>query len=58
MLEFDGFFCFFRLYKQFIEQREKEQEKVLNLVQEEWEVELEKLTAKFEREMGKKRGNR
>ena len=54
-------FCFsmiFRLYKQFIEQREKEEKKVLNLVQEEWEVELEKLTAKFEREMGKKRGNR
>jgi len=46
-----------RLYKQFIEQREKEAEKVVSSVQEEWEVELEKMTAKFEREMGKKKGN-
>jgi len=46
-----------RLYKQFIEQRDREAQKVLVGVQEEWEVELEKLTAKFEREMGKKRGN-
>ena len=47
-----------RLYKQFMEQRESEKSKVLTSVQEEWEVELEKLTAKFEREMGKKRANR
>merc|ERR1712223_2298094 len=46
-----------RLYKQFMEQRESEKSKVLSSVQEEWEVELEKLTAKFEREMGKKRAN-
>lgn len=46
-----------RLYKEFIEQRNRKQEEVASSVQEEWEVELEKLTAKFEREMGKKRGN-
>ncbi len=46
-----------RLYKLFIEQRQNEEKKVVSSVQEEWEVELEKLTAKFEREMGKKRGN-
>jgi hypothetical protein len=46
-----------RLYKQFMEQRANEANKVTSSVQEEWEVELEKLTAKFEREMGKKRGN-
>merc|ERR1712223_834206 len=40
-----------------MEQRESEKSKVLSSVQEEWEVELEKLTAKFEREMGKKRAN-
>lgn len=46
-----------RLYKQFMEQRAHEQKKVTSSVQEEWEVELEKLTSKFERELGKKRGN-
>lgn len=46
-----------RLYKQFLEQRDREEKKVVSSVQEEWEVELEKLTAKFEREMGKKKGN-
>ena len=43
-----------RLYKQFIEHREKEQSKVINGIQEEWEVELEKLTAKFEKELSRK----
>ena len=43
-----------RLYKQFLEQREREEKKVVSSVQEEWEVELEKMTAKFEKEMGKK----
>lgn len=46
-----------RLYKEFIEQRSREEKRVVSSVQEEWEVELEKLTQKFEKEMGKKRGN-
>ena len=46
-----------RLYKEFIEQRTREEKRVVSSVQEEWEVELEKLTQKFEKEMGKKRGN-
>jgi len=46
-----------RLYKQFIEQRDREAKKVVNSVQEEWEVELEKMTSKFEKEMGKKKNN-
>ena len=47
----------YRLYKQFIEQRDREAKKVVNSVQEEWEVELEKMTSKFEKEMGKKKNN-
>ena len=47
----------YRLYKQFIEQRDREAKKVVNSVQEEWEVELEKMTSKFEKEMGKKKVN-
>merc|ERR1712228_598008 len=46
-----------RLYKQFLEQRDREAKKVVNSVQEEWEIELEKMTSKFEKEMGKKKGN-
>jgi hypothetical protein len=42
-----------RLYRQFLEQREREHAKINNGVQEEWEVELEKLTTKFERELGR-----
>ena len=33
-------------------------DQVVNGIQEEWEVELEKLTAKFERELSKKKGSR
>jgi len=44
-----------RLYRQFLEQRDREKEKVNHGLQEEWEVELEKLTAKFERELGKRK---
>ena len=44
-----------RLYKQFQEQRDREQTKVINGIQEEWEIELEKLTSKFERELSKKK---
>jgi hypothetical protein len=47
----------YRLYKQFIEERDREAKKVVNSVQEEWEVELEKMTSKFEKEMGKKKNN-
>ena len=42
-----------RLYRQFMEQREREHAKINNGVQEEWEIELEKLASKFERERGK-----
>ena len=51
------FYPIYRLYKQFIEQRDREAKKVVNSVQEEWEVELEKMTSKFEKEMGKKKNN-
>ena len=50
-------YLIYRLYKQFIEQRDREAKKVVNSVQEEWEVELEKMTSKFEKEMGKKKNN-
>ena len=43
-----------RLYRQFQEQRDKEVQKVNHGLQEEWEIELEKLTSKFERELGKR----
>lgn len=43
------------LYRQFQEKRDKEHTKAVSGLQEEWEVELEKLTAKFEREMGKRK---
>ena len=46
-----------RLYKQFLEQRDREAKKVVNSVQEEWEIELEKMTSKFEKDLGKKKGN-
>merc|ERR1712026_471816 len=35
-----------RLYKEFIEQRTREEKRVVSSVQEEWEVKLEKLTQK------------
>jgi len=40
-----------------LEQRDREAKKVVNSVQEEWEIELEKMTSKFEKEMGKKSKN-
>merc|ERR1712020_447998 len=46
-----------RLYKQFQEQREKEVQKVNYGLQEEWEIELEKLTSKFERELSKRKNS-
>ena len=46
-----------RLYKQFLEQREKEVQKVNLGLQEEWEIELEKLTSKFERELSKRKSS-
>ena len=46
-----------RLYRQFQEQREKEVQKVNHGLQEEWEVELEKLTSKFERELTKRKNS-
>ena len=46
-----------RLYKQFQEQREKETHKVNHGLQEEWEIELEKLTSKFERELNKRKSS-
>lgn len=46
-----------RLYRLFQEQRNKENEKVNHGLQEEWEVELERLTAKFERELGKRKNS-
>ena len=36
-------------------QRDKEHKKVAGVIQEEWEVELEKLTAKFEKELSRKK---
>ncbi len=47
-----------RLYRKFKEQREREHNKVATGIQEEWEVELEKLTSKFERELSKKRSSK
>ena len=46
-----------RLYKQFREQREQEVIKVNHGLQEEWEIELEKLTSKFERELSKRKSS-
>ena len=46
-----------RLYRQFLEQREKEVQKVNHGLQEEWEIELEKLTSKFERDLGSKKNS-
>ena len=46
-----------RLYRQFQEQREREVQKVNHGLQEEWEVELEKLTSKFERELTKRKNS-
>ena len=46
-----------RLYRQFQEQRDKEVQKVNHGLQEEWEIELEKLTSKFERELGKRKSS-
>ena len=46
-----------RLYKQFLEQREREVQKVNLGLQEEWEIELEKLTSKFERELSKRKSS-
>ena len=46
-----------RLYRQFQEQREKEVQKVNHGLQEEWEIELEKLTSKFERELSKRKSS-
>ena len=47
-----------RLYKQFREQRLKEEEKAVKGIQEEWEVELQKMTSKFERDLALKNKNK
>ena len=39
------------LYREFHQMRSKEEEKAIQGIQEEWEVELTKLTAKFERDL-------
>merc|ERR1712223_1571446 len=40
-----------RLYREFIQMRTQEEEKALKGIEEEWEVELHKLTAKFEKDL-------
>jgi len=47
-----------RLYKEFHELRSKEEVKALQGIQEEWEVELTKLTQKFERDLQMKTKNK
>ena len=40
-----------KLYKEFVSIRVKEEEKAIQGIQEEWEIELSKITAKFERDL-------
>ena len=47
-----------KLYKEFINIRMKEEEKAIAGIQEEWEVELSKITAKFERDLQMKSKNK
>ncbi|XP_040568871.1 hillarin [Lepeophtheirus salmonis] len=44
-----------RLYIQFQEQRKKEESEISNVIEEEWEVKLGELTAKFEKELNRKK---
>ena len=46
------------LYREFHQMRSKEEEKAIQGIQEEWEVELTKLTAKFERDLQLKTKNK
>ena len=46
------------LYKEFVDIRMKEEEKAIQGIQEEWEVELSKITAKFERDLQMKSRNK
>ena len=47
-----------RLYREFHQMRSQEEERALKGVQEEWEVELTKLTAKFEKDLQTKARNK
>merc|ERR1719300_989202 len=47
-----------RLYREFHQMRSQEEERALAGIQEEWEVELTKLTAKFERDLQLKTKNK
>merc|ERR1712130_702228 len=47
-----------RLYREFHQMRTQEEEKALQGIQEEWEVELTKLTAKFEKDLQTKTKNK
>lgn len=47
-----------KLYKEFVSIRMKEEEKAIQGIQEEWEVELTKITAKFERDLQVKSKNK
>ena len=40
-----------KLYNEFVSIRMKEEEKAIQGIQEEWEIELSKITAKFERDL-------
>jgi len=47
-----------RLYREFHQMRSAEEEKAIQGIQEEWEIELTKLTAKFERDLQTKTKNK